>query len=223
MQITPLLSGVAKTGTETNQNNIAGDFDKFLRLLTTQLQNQDPMSPLDANEFTAQLVQFSEVEQSVAMNKHLTNLIAMQEGTQAQNALSYVGRDIDALGSSFPLSNGKAELFYNVDGKAKSVALQVVDQNGNVVRTIPGTTLTGQQRISWDGKDAAGKQLKDGTYKLQVVARDADNKALPTQGGFTGRVDQVTNVDGALTLYVGKIKVPMSEIVAVRVSDTKTP
>lgn len=217
MQITPLLAGLETSTPSANpKSNIAGDFNRFLTLLTTQLQNQDPLSPLDATQFTNQLVQFSQVEQTVHMNKRLGDLLAIQEKSRMDGAVAYVGKAVDALSSQVPLAGGQAEIFFAVDGEAKQVAVNLYDQAGRLVRTLTGPTSPGMHRLTWDGTDSSGAKLKDGVYKIQLVARDAAQKALSGQTGFTGRVDGVGSADGQLVLSAGGVQVPLSEIVAVR-------
>ena len=212
---TPVASATTQA-TTTKDGSIAGDFDRFLLLLTTQLQNQDPLSPMDATQFTTQLVQFSQVEQSVNMNKYLSDLVDLQISDQMQSAFGYVGQTVDVLSDEVPLQDGQAELFYAVSGKPTAVALQILDANGKTVRTIAGTTDTGIQRIEWDGRDSSGNTLKDGTYTLKLIAEDADGVTLSAQTGYTGGVSEVTNVNSQMQLNVNGLQIPMTEIVAVR-------
>lgn len=216
MQIMPLIGGQTGGTAATDKARIAGDFDRFLTLLTTQLQHQDPLSPLDANQFTSQLVQFSQVEQSVKMNSRLEELLAAQEGGQVRDAVAYVGQTVDVLSGEVPLSDGSAEIFYAVDGEPTSVTLQILDDAGQTVHSATVPTTGGMQRVTWDGRDDTGNLLADGTYQVQVVARDAENNALPAQVGFTGMVRQLSNEAGELTLTVGAVAVPVSEVVSVR-------
>ncbi len=212
---TPVASATTQATTQKD-NSIAGDFDRFLLLLTTQLQNQDPMSPMDATQFTTQLVQFSQVEQSVNMNKYLSDLVDLQISDQMQSAFGYVGQTVDVLSDEVPLQDGEADLFYAVSGKPTAVALQILDANGKTVRTIAGTTDTGIQRVEWDGRDSSGNTLKDGTYTLKLIAEDGDGATLPAQTGYTGGVSEVTNVNSQMQLNVNGLQIPMTEIVAVR-------
>lgn len=218
MQITPLLAEAKKT-TAGTQTNVTGDYNKFLTLLTAQLQNQDPLAPMDATQFTNQLVQFSQVEQTVHMNQSIGSLLKLQEQNQAHEAVGYVGRTVDALGQEFPLRGGKAEIFYAIDGAPKETAVQVFDGKGRLVRSLTAPEGAGPHRLAWDGKDALGKAMPDGLYRIQVTAKDKDGKALTAQAGFSGRVDQVENADGAMSLSIGGIRVPLADVVAVRASE----
>jgi len=212
---TPVASATTQAATQKD-SSIAGDFDRFLLLLTTQLQNQDPLSPMDATQFTTQLVQFSQVEQSVNMNKYLSDLVDLQISDQMQSAFGYVGQTVDVLSEDVPLKDGEADLFYAVSGKPTAVALQILDSKGKTVRTMTGNAEAGIQRVEWDGLDASGNALKDGTYTVKVIAEDSDGVTLPAQTGYTGAVSEVTNVNSQMQLNVNGLQIPMTEIVAVR-------
>ena len=218
MQITPLLSPASKTAETTQKTNVTADYNKFLTLLTAQLQNQDPLAPMDASQFTNQLVQFAQVEQSVNMNKGIGDILKLQEQGQVQDAVGYVGRTVDVLGSEFTLKNGKAEILYAVDGTAAETTVQIFDGKGTLVRTLGGTAGSGLNRFAWDGKNALGGTAADGLYRVQVTAKDKDGKALETQTGYSGEVSRVENVDGSLMLTVGGQRIPMSQIVSVGVT-----
>ena len=223
MQITPLLAGLGQTTQSSGpRSNIAGDFNRFLTLLTTQLQNQDPLSPLDATEFTNQLVQFSQVEQTVHMNQRLANLLALQEKEQAGAAVAYIGKAVDALSPKLPLVDGEAGLFFAVDGEAKQVALNIYDDAGRLVQTLKGPAAPGMHRLTWNGTDLSGAKVKDGVYRMELVARDAAQKALSGQTGFTGRVDEVGSADGQIVLSAAGVAVPLTEVVAVRKAAART-
>lgn len=216
MQIMPLAAGQTGGTAAGDKAKIAGDFDRFLTLLTTQLQHQDPLSPLDANQFTSQLVQFSQVEQSVKMNSRLEQLLAAQESSRVSDAIGYVGQTVDVLSRDFPLIDGSAELFYSVGGEAASVSLRIVDEAGNTVRSVDVSATGGIDRFTWDGEDDHGNRVADGRYQVQVIARDAEGDALPTQAGFTGTVSELSNLAGELVLTIGSVPVPVSEVVSVR-------
>lgn len=205
-------AGAAKPGAKS----IAGDFDRFLLLLTTQLQHQDPLSPMDATQFTTQLVQFSQVEQSVNMNKYLSDLVDLQVSAQMQSAFGYVGQTVDVLSDQVPLKDGEADLFFAVAGKPTEVAVQILDASGKTVRTLAGSIEGGIQRLAWDGRDNNGRRVADGIYTVQLVAKDGDGVALPAQTGFAGLVSEVTNINGQMQLYVNELAIPMTEIVSVR-------
>ena len=122
-----LASAAGSTGTTstaaTDGARLADDFDNFLTLLTTQLQHQDPMEPMDSNEFVNQLVSFTQVEQAIKSNKQLESLLSMQTASQAMGALNYMGRTVEATGDTGPLANGQAEFTYDLPSVAKKTTL----------------------------------------------------------------------------------------------------
>ncbi len=216
MQITPLLADTTGTNAAKPQTNVTGDYNRFLTLLTAQLQNQDPLAPMDATQFTNQLVQFSQVEQSVHMNQRLGDLLKLQEQGRVHQAVSYVGRSVDALGQEFPLTNGHAEILYAVDGAPAETVVQIFDGKGTLVRTLPTPAGAGPHRLAWNGKDALGTTLPDGLYRMQVTAKDGAGRTLPVQMGFSGLVEQVENITGEMVLSIGGIRTKLADIVAVR-------
>lgn len=192
------------------------NFDTFLRLLTTQLQNQDPLSPMESNEFVNQLVQFSEVEQAIASNKSLETLIDLQTTNQATAALSYIGSKVEASGSRAPLQDSKAEFTYTLGESADATLLIVRDEIGKVVYSTPGEKTTGKHGFVWDGKDASGTQMPDGNYRLTVTARDADGALLDVDTTALGRVTGVeSGVEGVL-LTLGGVKIPVGSVLSIQ-------
>ena len=219
MNISPLLSTPSSATSTTSGQSIAGDFDKFLTLLTTQLQNQDPMSPMDATQFTTQLVQFSQVEQQINANKKMDQLVAAstteQKLAEVTAAQSYVGQQVEALGDTVPLQDGQATLIYGLDSTAKSATLKIVDQNKRTVATIALDPTAGAHSFTWDGKTADGTQLPDGTYRMTLTATDAAGDTVTSQTGFAGKVASVINESGTVMLRIGDTAVPLSQVTAV--------
>ena len=139
--------------------DLAETFDNFLVLLTTQLQNQDPLSPLDTNEFTQQLVEFTNVEQAIKTNDKLDQLIAMQGAGILTGALDYIGKEVEFAGAELNLADGEATVVYDLASNAQEITLEILDENGITVRTLTGPTDAGRHEIVWDGKDNFGNSL----------------------------------------------------------------
>lgn len=220
------LTSTDRTASDTS-TNLAEDFNNFLNLLTVQLQNQDPLEPLDTNQFTEQIVQMTQVEQTVAMNERLGSLIDVQETQRIQTAADFVGKQVDALGDTVQLdANGKAEMFYALQTPASSVLVEIVDTSVEnrqlaAIRTLPATTETGVHRLAWDGLDSLGQPVDpNGVYQIRVTALNADGDALKTDVGFSGVVEELRHTDGALTLTVAGNAIDLDKIVAAR---TPTP
>lgn len=171
------------------RTKLAENFSQFLTLLTTQLQNQDPTNPMDTNEFTNQLVMFSQVEQQIDTNKNLEELLALNRTSQITSLAPMVGKQVEIDGPDLPLQNGTAQLgFNNPDGYSTARVL-VTNASGSVVRDETVSLLRGQQWIEWDGRDGSGNQLADGAYKVAVraILPDGTEKALDvkTRGTVT--------------------------------------
>lgn len=226
--VTSLFTPLATTqrpGVE-GSTSLAEDFNSFLNLLTVQLRNQDPLEPLDSNQFTQQLVQMTEVEQSVSMNERLGALIDAQETQRIQSAVDFVGKHADALGDIVPLGeDGGADMFYALQSPAFQVKIDIVDVNETdlekrVVRTLtaPGNDA-GVHRLNWDGLDKEGDVVNQNrTYRMQVTATDANGQQLNSKVGFSGVVDEIRHDEGALVLTVAGKQVGLDQIVAARTS-----
>lgn len=196
-------------------NKLANDFNSFLTLLTTQLQNQDPLEPMDSKEFTSQLVQFTSVEQSIQSNKNLEKLISLTGSNTSSAAFNYIGRDVKMANASTNLSNGMANWTYEVDPKAASSAITVLDAKGNAVFTTEGVTGAGSHNFSWDGKDKNGKAFPDGIYSLSVSALDVGKKPVTAKVFTTGTVTNVEISGDEPSLFIGSVKVPLKDVLSV--------
>ncbi len=218
----PTNSTSAANGTSNSGTlNFTQNFNTFLTLLTTQLQNQDPLSPLDTNQFTQQLVSFSEVEQQINTNNNLQQLIQLQTANATISALPLVGHTIQYNSPTAPLANGAADFSYTLPTAAANVALSVVDAQGNVVYSGSGGTAAGQHGFVWNGQTNAGVQLPDGgSYTLEVTATDSTNAPITATVQSSGQVDRVSIANGQANFDVSGITVPMSELVTIDPSTT---
>jgi flagellar basal-body rod modification protein FlgD len=209
--------------TNASRTSLVSNFETFLSLLTAQLKNQDPLSPLDSNEFTAQLTQMTGVEQQLLTNDLLTSLLEAQQGAGLTGATSYIGKDATAAWSATRLEDGEANWSYELAASASSVELQVLDSTGKVVWSGPAPDRAeGTHDFVWDGKTTAGGQLADGgVYTLKVVAKngtaDVDSQVL-TRGRVTG----VELYDGQPYLTIGASIVPLSAVIGVEEANTAT-
>jgi flagellar basal-body rod modification protein FlgD len=175
----------------TTNTTLAGNFQTFLTLLTTQLQNQNPLDPLDTNQFTQQLVQFASVEQELKTNDQLTTLVSLQQTAQSTQALTFVGKTAVVDGSTAVLSNASAT--WNLS----------VAQNSNVNVTIASSTgqtvFSGQypvnagnnQPFTWDGKGNDGTQWPDGKYTMTASAADSAGNSVGVSTSIQGVVSSV--------------------------------
>jgi flagellar basal-body rod modification protein FlgD len=216
------VSSVAGSSAATSQTDnaitkFANNFQDFLTLLTEQIKNQDPLSPMDSTQFTSQLVQFTGVEQGIEQNSNLSQLIALQSDVQMGTAVSYLGKSVDVDGQTMQLAGGAAKVDYSVPSSTPvtKVALTVTDQSGNVVRTADGETAAGRHTFTWDGKNNTGTLLPDGTYNVKIAGTDSQGNPVTISTAATGIVSNVGVVDGKVVLTVGDREIPLSSVTSV--------
>ncbi|SLN69511.1 flagellar hook assembly protein FlgD [Oceanibacterium hippocampi] len=230
MEVSALSPTAYTSKADTSAANLAENFDDFLILLTTQLQNQDPLEPLDSNEFTQQLVQFTNVEQAIQQNKNLEALIelsgANQALSQATTLVSYVGKAIEANGNEANLSGGTATWNYEMPPSAHDAQIRIYDEFNNLVYRGAAVASGGTHSFTWDGTGVnenlqpTGVTHPDGAYRIDVTATDADGAAVDDIGVFVrGVVTGVENDEGTLTLLIGKAKVDPGGIRSVHLAE----
>jgi flagellar basal-body rod modification protein FlgD len=214
MTVTPAATTptTPTTSAPTNaQQQLDGNFDTFLQLLTTQLQNQDPLSPMDSNQFTQELVEFSGVEQQINTNQDLSSLISIGQSQSGSYAVSYLGKTITTTDGSGNLQNGQADWSYALNGDAAKTTLTVTDSGGNAVYVASGATSSGTHDFTWNGQTNAGTQLPDGAYTLNVAAADGGGTAVSSTIVSQGVVSEVDLSGSEPTLMVGAMGVPLSK------------
>ncbi len=203
------LSAISDVGKAAQaSNSIAGNFDTFLVLLTTQLQNQNPLEPLDTNQFTEQLVQFAGVEQTIQTNDNLENLLSLTTASTLTNAVGFIGKKITAEGITSELQNGQAAWSYTVAKDSPEAKVTIQDVSGQVVFSEDTTLEAGTHAYTWDGRRSDGTQASDGVYRISVQAKDKDGAALDVNTSVSGIVDAVdmTDTEPFLTVNGAKIK-----------------
>ncbi len=211
-------AGAGSTGA-TASASLTENFDMFLKLLTTELQHQDPLEPMDSNEFTNQLVQFSGVEQAIATNTNLEKLIAMFAVGQSSSLVNYLGKSVEVASNAASLRNGAATWTYELSANTDTTRLMVLDANQQVVRIIDGKTVAGTHDFVWDGTDKAGQPLPEGTYTLTVSARDANAERVDASVTTRGTVTAIESVNDQNLLTVGGVKVPLSDVLSVSMAE----
>ena len=173
------------------------------------------MNPMDSDQFTQELVQFSGVEQQINTNDNLKTLISLQQGNTTNNAINYLGKSITITDGSGQLSDGEAHWSYALGGAAAATTITVTDANGKVVYTGKGETAAGQHDFDWDGKDNNGNQLDDGSYKVAVSAVASDGTAVDSAVASKGVVTEVNFTGTEPYLMVGSMAVPVSAVSAI--------
>ncbi|KRE14464.1 flagellar hook capping protein [Bosea sp. Root483D1] len=212
----PQQIAAAQNNTATGSGtSIANNFDQFLSLLTTQLKNQNPLDPLDTNQFTQQLVQFAGVEQQLKQNETLTALLGLSKATTGASAIGFVGQTVTADGAATPLKDGKAEWKLNAS-KGGTGTITIKDSSGKVVYSGTKTLTAGDQTYAWDGKTSTGSTAPDGEYVITVDGADVSGAAITVKTEITGKVDGIDFSTAVPTLLIGAIKVPLDRVKSVK-------
>lgn len=186
-------SAQTQSASSTAFSSLTENLDTFLTLLTTQLQNQDPLEPLDTEQFTQQLVQFAGVEQSIQTNSNLETLIALQSSSDRSSALELIGRDVTINSADAANQGDGATWRYELPAAAASVDLAILNEQGAVVATARGTS--GAKTFTWDGTDNDGNSLPPGTYSLTIDARDTAGALIEAEIQTDTHVSGVTFSD----------------------------
>lgn len=208
------VGSAANSTLTSSRNTIADNFDTFLNLLTTQLRNQNPLDPLDTNQFTSQMVQFTSVEQQLKTNEFLEALVLSNLNNTYTESVSFIGKQVTANGAATELSEGDATWTYTAQRDAPNTVITIRDLNGNTVFTDTANFNLGTGQYHWDGHDNNGNQLPDGTYSITIDARD-DNGYIPVSTQTTGIVEAVDLSGVEPTLIIGDSRIPMSSITSV--------
>jgi len=198
----PSASANVPTAAAANKATLAGNFDTFLRILTTQLKNQNPLDPLDTNQFTQQLVQFASVEQQINMNQQLTTLVALQKATQTTSAMSFLGATATVDGTTTRLANGAASWSFSVD-KPSTATINIKSANGELAYSGSYPLTAGAQNFNWDGRGNNGAKWPDGNYTMTVTAKDASGNTVAVSTEVKGTVDSVDLTQNPPTLKIG--------------------
>jgi flagellar basal-body rod modification protein FlgD len=211
---TPASSSSSTDTTALGKASLVSNFNTFLSLLTTQLKNQDPLSPMDSTQFTQQLVQMSGVEQQLLTND-LLQKVATNTGTGISTAVGLIGKQVKAVSDNAQLANGKADWTYNLPADAGSLTIEVVDANGRVMHAEAANAAAmkaGDHDFSWNGKDMTGTTAPDGVYTLRLTAADPAGTTINTTTYVQGVVGSVEQSNGATLIAVGPTKVDWSTV-----------
>ncbi len=225
-----MINSITNNNTSSNiqSNNRLGQTDngniskyEFFQLLVTQLKNQDPLSPMQSQEFAAQLAQFSSLERLMDIDSSL------QQGMDADMMLAqtinntmattFIGKEVMAYGDTIPLLQGQtAPISFELNGQAKEVTIEIYDENNDLVRSIKLTELDkGRHSVDWDGKNDAGQLVSGGTYHFKITALDGEENAVAAQTFTRGLVSAVKYVDGQPVLIVDGKEIYFADIVQI--------
>ncbi|MFA7430437.1 MAG: flagellar hook capping FlgD N-terminal domain-containing protein [Rhodospirillaceae bacterium] len=200
--------------TKAAATKMIDSMDQFLLMLTTQLKNQDPLSPMESTEFTNQLVGFAQVEQQIGMNTNLQALQGLQRQSQQTMALSYLGRYAEIVDNQVELTDSKAKFAYILENDARTTSITIKNAKGEEVRTMAGKTLSGNHIVEWDGKNNAGVTMPDGEYSIVVQSMfGQETKPRDLTTVVQARISAVSTGDGdEPMLTINGIGIPMSQV-----------
>ena len=201
---------IAQVGT-TALGGLANNFTDFLSLLMTQLKHQDPSSPMDASQFTSELVQFTSVQQQISTNSNLTQLIQLSQASQIEQSASMLGKPVTAASSQLTLQKGTAEINFTTT-TAEPVAIAVYNSAGAQIQTAALTSTAGANSWTWDGKSATGTTMPDGAYKVTVMAPGANGATSQLPFTVTGTATSVMNNAGTVQVQMGGLTLPFSAV-----------
>jgi flagellar basal-body rod modification protein FlgD len=189
----------------------------FLRLLVAQLEHQDPIKPMENAEFTAQLAQFSALEQMETMNANFEALLSNQEANSRIQAVGYIGKTVQANGNTIEVHQGAAApLRYTLGGSSAQVSINIVNADGEVVRTLnEGAQSAGLQTVPWPSQDGLNSLLPDGTYHFTVTASDPLGNPVAVETSMQGVVEGIEYVDNRPFLVIGDSRIDLSSVVSV--------
>jgi len=189
----------------------------FLLLLTTQLQHQDPLAPMDSTQFVTQLAQFSQLEQTTAMGDALKTSNQYMASLNNYGAAALIGKQVQVIGNQVALVQGNSPILsYNLGSAAAGVTVTITNGAGQGVRTLQlGTQSAGTQGVRWDGRDNQGRTLPDGNYSFGVSAVGADGKPVTANPYSSGTVAGVTFDQGVAYLIVNGATIPAANIVGI--------
>ena len=198
---------------------LAGTFDNFLTLLTTQLKYQDPLEPMNPNEFTDLLVKLTGVEQSIATNLNLEKLITSFNTSNQLPSLLTSARKSKHPATPVFFKDGSAKWSYTMLSDAELTTLKVLDESGAAVYTTNGELASGTHDFEWDGKDNAGVPKPDGVYTISVSAIDSQGNEVGSSTALIGVVNGVETFSDQIVFDVGGINVPFESVTRVTLPD----
>ncbi len=217
-----IATGSTQSSLTNSKKTIAENFDTFLALLTTQLKNQNPLEPLDTNQFTQQMVQFTSVEQQLKTNEFLEALLLSSKNVEggkyaaANQAIGMIGKTITAQSSVSILENGQANWTYTLGRDAPISEITIRNEDGAIVFSKQLSLSKGEGSFTWDGKDASGLQYPDGKYFMTINAKDANEKSVSALIQIQGIVDSVDLTGDMPILMVNGSPIKLDSVLSVR-------
>lgn len=201
-------SATQATGTSSTSQSamsqLNADYDSFLRLLTAQVANQDPLKPMDSTTFVSQLAQLSQVEQSIVTNANLEDISQQLSSAGAMADVQLIGRDVTLPSGKIELQEGSAAFSYELTEEAEKVTAVIRHADGTVIRELRDlpSGAGSLHEIVWDGMDSQGLPVPDGVFDITIEATDAEDAQVSYSGFATTRVEELAFRDGVPTLLL---------------------
>ena len=203
----------ANAATSTAQSpRLAGDFNTFLTLLTTQIKNQSPTDPLDTNQMTNQLVQFASVEQQIAMNQNLQRLLTLEQASQLTASAPLIGRNVEVEAEQISLQGGTGTLKLPKNGASQAAQITIRGAGDRIIRQETVQLGSTPRTWSWNGRDAGGLSMPDDAYKVSVTGVGAGGKVETLPFSTIGKVTGAERVGGDLKVLLGQLQVSFDKL-----------
>ena len=215
------MTTVTSTTTAAGTTNAASsklnaDFDMFLKLLTTQMQNQDPLDPMDTAQYTQQLVQYSQVEQSIEQTKTLKEMLAAFGTQNLMQASALIGAQVETSSANSGLSAATpAQWTWSATRDVASMTGTIKDGKGKVIDTFPINATGAAGAFTWDGTTSGGTKVAPGLYTLELAGKDASGAAVTATAHAYGKVTDVELDNGTVQMTINGLKVASSELLRI--------
>ena len=214
-------SSMGATSSSDALSSLADNYNSFLTLLTTQLQHQDPSSPMNTDSFSSELAQFAGVEQQVKTNSNLSTLISATQDNTLTSSQSLVGKSVNLDSSKLSLENGSASVSFD-SNSTEPVAIAITNAAGMTIRTDELMPTTGTNTWTWDGKSDSGAQLTDGAYNVAVVQATTTGATTALQTTTGGTVTGVQKTSNGVNVQLGSVTTSIDDLSAIDASNAGT-
>ena len=208
--------GAGLSGSSKRNDSLIGKED-FLKLLLAQMQNQDPLNPMDSMEFTNQLTQFGELEQLYNIDENIQYLNLLQSSQINTQAINFIDKTVKALGNSVYIEEGKGgDIHYDLAGESKEVTAKIYDNAGNLIKSIVDCpNNSGRHTIEWDGTDQQGEKVLEGRYLFEISAEGYDGEPVGVTHFIVGKVSKLTFLEGSAYLEVGRELIAIGDVMEI--------
>ena len=212
-------SAAATNSASSDQTALFDNYEMFLELLTVQLQNQNPLEPMDADKFAEQLTQYSSVEQQIKTNQNLEQMLQTMSASNTGAIVGYIGKEIEASGAKTVFDGNSSTWTYDVSRDANAT-ITIRNEAGAVIHTDQVALTAGGGSYKWDGQSLSGGNAPAGEYTISIEATDTAGASVPVTTNITGVVDEVDLSGTEAVLKIGNVRVPIGSVTAIRESSS---